>query len=75
VLPLLVIRDNFIQRCVRQRTGYGKADGDGVEVLGSREWAGALNIMAGGQEKAFVRSIRILLQDGDDVLARIVREQ
>jgi hypothetical protein len=38
-------------------------------VLTPREWAGALNLLAGGQEAAFVRSARTLLEQGDDVLA------
>src|SRR5262249_52758185 len=69
VLPFLVIRDNFIQRVVHQRTGYWKADGEGIEVLSPREWAGALNLLAGGQEAAFARSARTLLEQGDEVLA------
>jgi glyoxylase-like metal-dependent hydrolase (beta-lactamase superfamily II) len=69
VLPFLVIRDNFVQRVVHQRTGYWKADGEGIEVVPSREWAGALNLLAGGQEGAFVRSARVLLEHGDEILA------
>jgi glyoxylase-like metal-dependent hydrolase (beta-lactamase superfamily II) len=69
VLPFLVIRDNFTQRLVHQRTGYWKPDGDGIDVLSPREWASALNLLAGGQEGAFVRSARVLLQQGDDALA------
>jgi glyoxylase-like metal-dependent hydrolase (beta-lactamase superfamily II) len=69
VLPFLVIRDNFIQRLVHQRTGYWKPDGEGIEVLTPREWADALNLLAGGQEAAFVRSTRTLLEKGDHVLA------
>jgi glyoxylase-like metal-dependent hydrolase (beta-lactamase superfamily II) len=69
VLPFVVMRDNFIQRIVHQRTGYWKADGEGIEVLTPREWAGALNLLAGGEEAAFVRSTRTLLEQGDDVLA------
>ena len=69
VLPFLVIRDNFVQRVVHQRTGYWKADGDGIEVVAPREWAGVLNLLAGGQEGAFVRSARVLLEHGDEILA------
>jgi glyoxylase-like metal-dependent hydrolase (beta-lactamase superfamily II) len=69
VLPFLIMRDNFIQRLVHQRSGYWKPDGDGIEVLSPREWAGALNLLAGGQDAAFVRSARTLLEQGDDVLA------
>jgi hypothetical protein len=69
VMPFLVVRDNFIQRVAHQRTGYWKPDGDGIEVLAPREWAGALNLLAGGQEAAFVRSARALLAQGDEALA------
>jgi glyoxylase-like metal-dependent hydrolase (beta-lactamase superfamily II) len=69
VMPFLVIRDHFIQRVAHQRTGYWKADGDGIDVLAPREWAGALNLLAGGQEAAFVRSGRTLLARGDEALA------
>ena len=69
VLPFLVIRDNFIQRVTHQRTGYWKPDGDGIEIVTPREWAGVLNLLARGQEAAFVRSARTLLAQGDDALA------
>ncbi|HEX2500755.1 MAG TPA: MBL fold metallo-hydrolase [Methylomirabilota bacterium] len=69
VMPFLVIRDHFIQRVAHQRTGYWKPDGDGIDVLSPREWAGALNLLAGGQEAAFVRSGRALLEQGDETLA------
>lgn len=69
VMPFLVVRDNFIQRVAHQRTGYWKPDGDGIEVLGPREWAGVLNLLAGGQEAAFVRGARALLEQGDEALA------
>jgi glyoxylase-like metal-dependent hydrolase (beta-lactamase superfamily II) len=69
VLPFLVIRDNFIQRLVHQRTGYWKPDGEGIEVITPREWAHAVDLLAGSQEAAFVRSARTLLEQGDEVLA------
>jgi glyoxylase-like metal-dependent hydrolase (beta-lactamase superfamily II) len=69
VMPFLVIRDNFIQRVVHQRTGYWKADGDGIEVVSPQEWAAALNLLAGGQEAAFVRGAQALLDHRADVLA------
>jgi glyoxylase-like metal-dependent hydrolase (beta-lactamase superfamily II) len=69
VLPFLVIRDNFVQRVTHQRTGYWKADGDGIEVVETREWARMLNLLAGGQEGAFVRTARTLLEQGDETLA------
>ena len=67
-MPFLVMRDHIIQRVAHQRTGYWKPDGEGVEVVAPREWAEALNLLAGRQEGAFVRSARALLEQGDDVL-------
>jgi len=69
VFRYLVVRDNFIKRVYHQRTGYWKPDGEGLEVVAPREWAGALNLLAGGREDAFVRSARTLLKRGDPVLA------
>jgi glyoxylase-like metal-dependent hydrolase (beta-lactamase superfamily II) len=69
VTPFLVIRDNFIQRVVHQRTGYWKPDGEGIEVVSPPEWAAALNLLAGRQEGAFVRGAQALLEQRADVLA------
>jgi glyoxylase-like metal-dependent hydrolase (beta-lactamase superfamily II) len=69
VLRYLVMRDNFIKRVYLQRTGYWKADGDGLEVVAPKEWAGALDLLAGSREDAFVKSARTLLGRGDHVLA------
>jgi len=52
-----------------QRTGYWKPDGDGIEVVAPKEWAAALDLLAGGREDAFVTSARALLGRGDHVLA------
>jgi len=69
VLPYLVMRDNFIKRVYLQRTGYWKPDGEGLEVVAPKEWAGALDLLAGGREDAFVTSARALLARGDHALA------
>jgi glyoxylase-like metal-dependent hydrolase (beta-lactamase superfamily II) len=69
VLRYLVVRDNFIRRVYHQRTGYWKPDGDGIEVVAPKEWAAALDLLAGGREDAFVTSARALLGRGDHVLA------
>ena len=69
VVRFLVARDNFIKRLYHQRTGYWKPDGEGIEVLAPREWAGALELLAGGRESAFVDTARTLLGRGDHVLA------
>jgi glyoxylase-like metal-dependent hydrolase (beta-lactamase superfamily II) len=69
VLPYLVMRDNFVKRVYHQSTGYWKPDGDGMEVLAPTEWAAALDLLGGQREDAFVRSVRVLAERGDDVLA------
>src|SRR5262249_55179324 len=47
---------------------YWKPDGEGMEVLAPREWAAALNLLAGGRESVFVRSAQTLLGQGDHAL-------
>jgi glyoxylase-like metal-dependent hydrolase (beta-lactamase superfamily II) len=69
VLRYLVMRDNFIKRVYLQRTGYWKPDGEGLEVVAPREWAAALDLLAGGREDAFVTSAGVLLARGDHALA------
>src|SRR5262245_10841671 len=69
VIPYLVMRENFIKRVYHQRTGYWKVDGEGMEVLAPKEWAAALNLLAGGRESAFQRSTETLLRQGDLALA------
>ncbi len=69
VLPFLVVRENFVKRLYAQRTGYWKPDGEGMEVVAPREWAAALELLAGGRESAFADAARTLLGRGDHVLA------
>jgi glyoxylase-like metal-dependent hydrolase (beta-lactamase superfamily II) len=69
VPPFLLMRSHFIERVYHQHTGYWKADGEGIETVAPREWAGALDLLGGGREDAFVRAARALLDRGDDVLA------
>ncbi len=69
VVPYLVMRDNFVKRVYHQSTGYWKPDGEGMEVLAPAEWAAALDLLGGHREAAFVRSVRTLLDRGDDALA------
>ncbi|HEV2236107.1 MAG TPA: hypothetical protein VGR57_05530, partial [Ktedonobacterales bacterium] len=52
-----------------QRTGYWHPDGDGMEPVSPAEWAGALDLLADGRERAFVRSARALLGQGNAALA------
>jgi glyoxylase-like metal-dependent hydrolase (beta-lactamase superfamily II) len=69
VIPYLVMRDNFVKRVYHQSTGYWKPDGEGMEVVAPAEWAAALDVLGGHREDAFVRSVRVLLDGGDDALA------
>jgi len=69
VVPYLVMRDNFVKRVYHQSTGYWKPDGEGMEVLAPAEWAAALDLLGGHREAPFVRSVRTLLDRGDDALA------
>lgn len=69
VVPFLLMRDNLIQRLYHQRTGYWKPDGEGIEPVSPAEWAAALDLLAGGRERAFVRSARALLGQGNAALA------
>lgn len=63
VLPYLVIRDGFVQRLYDQRTGYWKADGEGVDPLDPAQWAAALDLLGGGRAEAFAAA-------GEELLAR-----
>jgi glyoxylase-like metal-dependent hydrolase (beta-lactamase superfamily II) len=69
VLPYLVMRDNLIKRVHHQRTGYWKADGEGIEVFTAAEWAGALDLLGGSTAQAFVSAGEDLLDRGDPALA------
>jgi glyoxylase-like metal-dependent hydrolase (beta-lactamase superfamily II) len=68
-MPFLLMRDNLIQRLYHQRTGYWKFDGEGIEPVSPVEWAAALDLLAGGRERAFARSARALLGQGNAALA------
>lgn len=73
ILPYLIMRDGFIQRVHDQRTGYWKADGDGVDPVGRVQWAAALDLLAGGRAEASVTAGEELLARGEpDVALRIV---
>jgi glyoxylase-like metal-dependent hydrolase (beta-lactamase superfamily II) len=63
VIPYLVTRDNLIDRVHRQRTGYWQPGWEGVEHVSDREWAAALDLLAGGREEAFATAAGALLED------------
>jgi glyoxylase-like metal-dependent hydrolase (beta-lactamase superfamily II) len=69
VLPYLLMRDNFIKRMYDIETGYWQRDGAGVEAISDRDWAAALDLLAGSSEDAFVRTGERLLDGGDYALA------
>jgi glyoxylase-like metal-dependent hydrolase (beta-lactamase superfamily II) len=69
VLPFILMRDNFIQRLFAQRTGYWKADGEGMAVFSTDEWAGAFDLVGGGGRQSFERAAAALVERGDFTLA------
>src|SRR5262249_12690407 len=69
VVPFLVLRDHFVQRVHRQRTGYWQPDGEGLEPIAPAEWAAALHALGAGKEPAFARSAQDLVGRGDYALA------
>ncbi|HEU4385903.1 MAG TPA: MBL fold metallo-hydrolase [Anaeromyxobacteraceae bacterium] len=69
VMPYLLMRDQFVTRLQRQRTGYWQPDGQGLEVVSAAGRARALRLLAGGEERSFARASESLLESGDDALA------
>jgi glyoxylase-like metal-dependent hydrolase (beta-lactamase superfamily II) len=69
VAPFIVLRDTFIQRIYQQHSGYWQADGTGIDHFTRDEWARALDLLAGGNDGAFVRGARELLDRGDASMA------
>ena len=68
VMAYLLMRDQFVTRLQRQRTGYWQADTQGMEIVSAPDRARALRLLAGG-EGAFIRTAESLLRSGDDALA------
>jgi glyoxylase-like metal-dependent hydrolase (beta-lactamase superfamily II) len=69
VTPYLLMRDNLVKRLYQQRTGYWKADGEGMEVFTRGELGRALDIVAGGSEQRLVDAVRSLDDRGDLAMA------
>jgi glyoxylase-like metal-dependent hydrolase (beta-lactamase superfamily II) len=69
VVPYMVIRDHFVQRLHRQRTGYWQADGQGLEPVDATGRAAAFDLLAGGKPDRFAAAARTLLQRRDYALA------
>ena len=65
VIPFLLMRENLIKRLYQQRSGYWKADGEGLEVYSRAEQGAAFDLLAGGREDAFRRAAESLSARGD----------
>ncbi|SDL93167.1 MBL fold metallo-hydrolase [Nonomuraea jiangxiensis] len=72
--PYLVMRDGFVQRVHHQATGYWHSDGTGVEHFSAEEWAGALDLLGGGNPDAFATAGEELLDRGEPALALRITE-
>jgi glyoxylase-like metal-dependent hydrolase (beta-lactamase superfamily II) len=69
VMPYLLMRDQFVTRLQRQRTGYWQPDTQGMEIVSAPDRARALRLLAGGEERSFSHTAESLLGSGDDALA------
>jgi glyoxylase-like metal-dependent hydrolase (beta-lactamase superfamily II) len=69
VTPFLLMRDNAIKRLYAQRTGYWKANGEGVEVFTAAELGRAVDLVAGGRADAFLHASEALEKRGDFAMA------
>jgi glyoxylase-like metal-dependent hydrolase (beta-lactamase superfamily II) len=72
--PYLITRDTFLQRLYLAHAGYWQPTGDGVDPPPRAEWAGALDMLGGGGDGAFVRTARELETRGDAALALRIAE-
>jgi hypothetical protein len=68
-MPYLLMRDQFVERMQRQRTGYWQPDREGMEIVSAADRARALALLAGGDEHAFTRAAESLLGTADDAMA------
>ncbi len=69
VTPFLLMRDNAIKRLYAQRTGYWKADGEGVEVFTTAELGRAVDLIGGNRADAFLHATAVLEERGDFAMA------
>jgi glyoxylase-like metal-dependent hydrolase (beta-lactamase superfamily II) len=69
VQPYLVMRENFVARLQRDRTGYWQPDGAGLQTHTRDQWAAALDLLAGGDEGRFRKAAEALLGRGELGLA------
>jgi glyoxylase-like metal-dependent hydrolase (beta-lactamase superfamily II) len=69
VSPFLLMREGAIKRLYQQRTGYWKADGEGMEVFSRKEQAAAIDLVAGGDAEQLARAADSLSDRGDFALS------
>lgn len=74
VFPFLLMRENFIKRIYQQRTGYWKADGEGLETFTNGEWGAAIDLVGGGDPAALARAATTLADRGDFGLSLRIAE-
>jgi glyoxylase-like metal-dependent hydrolase (beta-lactamase superfamily II) len=67
--PFLLLRENAVKRLYQQRTGYWKADGEGMEVFSQKEEAAALDLVAGGDVERLAQAAASLADRGDFAMA------
>jgi glyoxylase-like metal-dependent hydrolase (beta-lactamase superfamily II) len=73
-LPFLVFREAFLQRLVREHTGYWAIDGDGLESNTRAELGQAIDLVAKHDAGRFAEAAQDLLARGDFALAWKVAE-
>ncbi|MEM9462346.1 MAG: MBL fold metallo-hydrolase [Myxococcota bacterium] len=69
VIPVFVVRRQFIQRLHRARTGYWQPGGEGLTLATEDEWAVAMDLLAGHDEAQWVAAVTSLVSRGDLPLA------
>jgi hypothetical protein len=73
-MPYLLMRDQFVARMQRQRTGYWQPDRTGMEIVSPADRARALALLASGDEHAFTHAAEHLLGTTDDAMALEIAE-
>jgi glyoxylase-like metal-dependent hydrolase (beta-lactamase superfamily II) len=68
-MPFLLMRDQFVQRLQRERSGYWQPDGEGVEPRDPKGWAKVVAALAGNSEERVSSVATDLISRGDHALA------
>lgn len=74
VQPYLIVRDTFVQRVYAEHAGYWQSNGEGIDVFTRAEWAQTLDLLGGGTDAAFVRTVEQLERRGDAGMALEIAE-